>query len=372
MPTSQVRASRSPGAVGGSHTLAVFDRQDELGTAGHEQVVFCHDRESGLKAIISIHDTSLGPALGGTRFFPYANEAYALTDSLRLAQGMTFKAAAAGLSLGGGKGVIIGDPSRVKTDELLAAYGRFVESLGGRYITAADVGTTAPDMDVISRATGHVVGRTKSAGGSGDSGFSTAYGVLCAMRAAADFAWSGDLSDRVVGVEGAGKTGFQLTGLLVNEGAHVVLCEPDAAARERVLAAYPDVEIADSVLEARVDVYAPCAMGATLSSLTIESVRASVVCGAANNQLLTADVGDDLAARGIVWVPDFLANAGGLCQVGGELERKSPAQVRADIEKIGSTVSQVLAQSAADQVTPGRAVAQIVAERLQAAARDRR
>lgn len=372
MPTSQVRASRSPGAVGGSHTLAVFDRQDELGTAGHEQVVFCHDRESGLQAIISIHDTSLGPALGGTRFFPYANEAYALTDSLRLAQGMTFKAAAAGVSLGGGKGVIIGDPSRVKTDELLAAYGRFVESLGGRYITAADVGTTAPDMDVISRATGHVVGRTKSAGGSGDSGFSTAYGVLCAMRAAADFAWSGDLSDRVVGVEGAGKTGFQLTGLLVNEGAHVVLCEPDAAARERVLAAYPDVEIADSVVEARVDVYAPCAMGATLSSLTIESVRASVVCGAANNQLLTADVGDDLAARGIVWVPDFLANAGGLCQVAGELERKSPAQVRADIEKIGSTVSQVLAQSAADQVTPGRAVAQIVAERLQAAARDRR
>jgi valine dehydrogenase (NAD+) len=343
----------------------VFERTDELGAAGHEQVVFCRDRATGLRAIIAIHDTRLGPALGGTRFYPYASEADALTDVLRLSQGMTHKAAAAGLALGGGKAVIIGDPRTDRTPELLRAYGRFVDSLSGRYYTAADVGTTADDLDEIATQTRYVVGTNS---GSGDSGFSTAYGVFCSMRAAAELRWGADgLRGRTVGVEGVGKVGLHLVELLLTEGARVLVTDPSADAVARVVQRHPEVAVGASVIDAPVDVYAPCALGATLTAATVPALRAEVVCGAANNQLLDSAVATALHERGITWVPDFVANGGGLIQVGGEIWRRTPEQVRADVAAIADTVRAILTRAQETGRTTSSVAAEIVDERLAAA-----
>jgi valine dehydrogenase (NAD+) len=331
----------------------------------HEQVVTCHDEETGLHAIIALHDTRLGPALGGTRFYPYASEAEALTDVLRLSEGMTHKAAAAGLPLGGGKAVIIGDPAIAKTPELLAAYGRFVDSLNGRYFTAADVGTTAEDLDVVATQTKYVVG---SNGGSGDSGFSTAYGVFCSMRTAAELRWGASgLQGRSVGVEGVGKVGANLVALLLEAGATVSVADPSGVSITRLLADHPQVDVRPSVIDAPVDVYAPCALGATLTPASVPTIRAEIVCGAANNQLLDATVGPLLHERGITWVPDYVANAGGLIQVGGEPFDRSADLVREDVAAIGETVRQILTRSAATGRLPIEVASDIVAERLAAA-----
>lgn len=343
----------------------VFDRTDELASAGHEQVVFCRDKDSGLRAIISIHDTTLGPALGGTRMFPYSSEAAALTDGLRLAQGMTFKAAAAGMPLGGGKAVIIGDPATDKSPELLRAYGRFIERLGGTYITAADVGTTSDDLDIVGETTTHVVGRNKDAGGSGDSGYSTAYGVFCSMRAAAEVLWGAEgLNGRTVGVEGAGKVGVHLIGLLIQAGASVVVCDPYEPALVKVRELYPAVKTATSVIDLPLDVYAPCALGATLTPGSVAALAVKLVCGAANNQLLHQGVGQELSSRDILWVPDFVANAGGLIQVGGELQSKTPEQVLIDVAKIGGTVTEILAAALEQAITTSAAANGVVQQRL--------
>jgi valine dehydrogenase (NAD+) len=342
----------------------VFERTDELSTAGHEQVVFCRDEASGLRAIIAIHDTRMGPALGGTRMFPYAGEADALTDVLRLSQGMTHKAAAAGIALGGGKAVVIGDPATAKTPELLRAYGRFVDSLSGRYFTAADVGTTAEDLDVVATQTRYVVGHN---GGSGDSGFSTAFGVFCSMRAAAEHRWGADgLRGRTVGVEGVGKVGAHLVALLLQAGAQVTVSDPSEASVARLLAAHPEVDVRASVLDAPVDVYAPCAMGATLTPSSVDALRAGLVCGAANNQLLTSSVAATLQGRGIDWVPDFVANAGGLIQVGGEIWSRTAEEVRVEIAASATTVRAILTRAEADGRTTSAVAAEIVAERLAA------
>ena len=346
-------------------TDLVFDRTDELGAAAHEQVVFCRDEATGLRAIIAIHDTRLGPALGGTRFYPYASEAAALTDVLRLSQGMTQKAAAAGIALGGGKAVIIGDPATVKTSALLRAYGRFVESLSGRYFTAADVGTTAQDLDVVATATRYVVG---SNGGSGDSGFSTAYGVFCAMRSTAEQRWGEEgLRGRRVGVEGVGKVGAHLAALLLEEGAQVVVSDTSGDALARLVEAHPRVTIRHSVLDAPVDVYAPCALGATLTPSSVDVVRAGIVCGAANNQLLNSSVASLLQGRGITWVPDYVANAGGLVQVAGEIRDRTVEEVRSDVAGIATTVRTILTRSEESGRLPSEVAAEIVAERLAAA-----
>ena len=343
----------------------VFDRSDELATAGHEQVVFCHDAATGLRAIIAIHDTRLGPALGGTRFRAYDTEAEALTDVLRLSQGMTHKAAAAGIALGGGKAVIIGDPHLLKTDDLLRAYGRFVETLGGRYWTAADVGTTAEDLDVVATQTRFVTG---SNAGSGDSGWSTAYGVFCSMRAAAEHRWGADgLAGRRVGVEGVGKVGAHLVTLLVGAGARVVVSDPSADSISRLLQQHPTTTVRPTVLDAPVDVYAPCALGATLNPSSVDAIRAEIVCGAANNQLLNTADGEALHRRGTTWVPDFVANAGGLIQVAGEVADRSRDEVTAHIALIADTVREILVGSDATGRTPGRVAADIVAARLAAA-----
>jgi valine dehydrogenase (NAD+) len=301
--------------------MGVFDRTDHLKDAGHEQVVFCQDRASGLKAIIAIYSTALGPALGGTRFYPYANEAAAVDDVLKLSKAMAYKAACAGVDLGGGKAVILGDPGTDKTEALLRAYGRMVESLGGRYFTAADVGTYVEDMDVIAKESRFVTGRSPEHGGAGDSAVLTAYGVFQAMRAAAEHAWGAPtLHGKRVAVEGVGKVGHHLVEHLVEDGATLIVSDVSAAAVERVRAAFPDVEVAATpdLSMADCDVYAPCALGASITDAVAPVMKAKVVCGAANNQLAHPGLEKVLADRGILYTPDYVANAGGLVQVADE------------------------------------------------------
>jgi valine dehydrogenase (NAD+) len=331
----------------------------------HESVKMLRDNSTGLRAIVAIHSTAMGPALGGTRFYPYESEAAAVQDVLRLSEGMTSKAVAAGLPLGGGKAVIIGDPAALKTPELLRSYGRFVDSFAGSYITAGDVGTTSSDMDTIAESTPWVVGRNQTIGGSGDSGYSTASGVFSAMSAAADHLWgAGGLSGRSVGVEGAGKVGMQLIRLLLEAGCEVMLAEPHTARRLRAVESHPGIRVAHSVIDAPVQIYAPCAMGATLNPRTIPSIRASLVCGAANNQLLSPDIQNQLASSDVLWVPDYVANAGGLIQVASEIDVISPDEVATRIGNIGLTVTEILRTADERSVTPGTAAGAVVQERL--------
>ncbi|SFP83488.1 Glu/Leu/Phe/Val dehydrogenase dimerization domain-containing protein [Actinomadura madurae] len=337
---------------------------EQLAVPGFEDVRLAAGPFTGLRSIVAIHDTTLGPALGGTRFFPYADADAALHDVRRLSEGMTHKAAAAGLALGGGKAVIIGDPAVLKSPDLLRAYGRFVDSFGGRYITAADIGTNSDDLDVIGETTSHVVGRTVAAGGLGDSGHSTALGVFVSMRAAAEVVLDRSLQDLTIGVEGIGKVGLELVGLLHAAGAKVVVTDPAEAARRRAVAAYPDVEVVDDVLEVFLDVYAPCALGATVTSGVARELSARIVCGAANNQLVAPEAEYRMAERGIVWVPDFVANAGGLIQVAAERAGAALDGARARIHQLGETVTDILERAAAEAVTPGEAAQRIVADRL--------
>ncbi len=350
------------------HTDAgVFARSHEVSARSHEQVVFCEDDRTGLKAIIAIHSTALGPALGGTRYYPYASEAAALEDVLRLSWGMTYKAAAAGVNLGGGKAVIIGDPAVHKTEALLAAYARFVETLGGRYITAGDVGTNTDDLDIIGKHTGHVTGRSKAAGGSGDSARLTALGVFHSMRAGAESVWGQPtLAGRTVGVEGVGKVGRELIALLLEDGAEVCVTDVNEAALQQVSQAHPAVRLLSSVATAPVDVYAPCALGGTLTAASVADIEAKLVCGAANNQLATPAVEDALGERGITWVPDFVANAGGLIQVEGELRRADAAAVEADVTRIFDRCRDILAAARTEGIGSGAAANRFAERRLDA------
>ena len=348
--------------------LSVFSHPDMTIDPPHEQIVFCRDAASGLRAIIAIHSTTLGPALGGTRFYPYAAEADALGDVLRLSRGMTFKSAAAGLDLGGGKAVIIGDPAVDKTPELLRAYGRFVDTLGGRYITAGDVGTTSDDMDVIGEGTRFVASKTQTNGGSGDTAPMTALGVFSALLASAEQAWgSSDLTGRVIGVEGVGKVGTQLVDLLIAAGATVLAAERNAAAREKFSARFPQAQVVDDVRSAKLDVYAPCAMGGTVTAELARETSAAVVCGAANNQLSTPEVEQILGGRGIVWAPDYIANAGGVIQAFSEQRDWTHQQMRDKVEALRDRTAHVLSTAAAKGITAGDAARLVVAGRLASA-----
>ncbi|MFD6894430.1 Glu/Leu/Phe/Val dehydrogenase [Rhodococcus sp. NPDC060086] len=348
--------------------LGVFGRSRCLTDRPHEQVVFHEDAATGLRAIIAIHSTTLGPALGGTRFYPYADEATALEDVLRLSWGMTYKAAVSGVNLGGGKAVILGDPATDKSDELLAAYGRFVESLGGRYITAADVGTHAGDLDVVGAHTAHAVGRTTAAGGSGDSSPLTALGVFQAMRAGARTVWGRDtLAGRRVGVEGLGKVGYQLVELLARDGADIVVSDVNPVALARVAVDFPSVQVADGVLTSSLDVYAPCALGGTLTAATGGVLDASLVCGAANNQLADPGVERVLRGRGITWVPDYVANAGGLIQVAGEVDGSDAVAVRGRVKEIFDRTVEIFDVSRELDIMPGAAANRIAEQRIDSA-----
>ncbi len=325
-------------------------------SASHEQVVFCHDRGSGLRAIIAIYTTALGPALGGTRFHPYPSTAAALTDVLALAKAMAYKNALAGLDHGGGKAVIIGDPRRDKSEGLLRAYGRFVASLGGRYVTACDVGTYVADMDVVSRETSFVTGRSPVDGGAGDSSLLTALGVHQGMRAAAQALWgTPSLTGRLVGVSGVGKVGRNLVPLLLTDGARVVVTDPDARAVSAILAAYPEVRAVsdtETLLTEPLDIYSPCALGGALTHRVAVTLTAAIVCGGANNQLASADVADRLAERGVLYCPDFCVNAGGVVQVADELHGFSFERARAQTMRIFDTTLAVLHEAGETGVTP--------------------
>jgi glutamate dehydrogenase/leucine dehydrogenase len=341
---------------------------DRIVAGDHEQVVFCHDRPTGLRAIVAIHSTVLGPSLGGTRFFPYPDEDAALTDVLRLAEGMTYKAAVAGLDQGGGKAVIIGDPGTDRTDELMLAYGRFIDALAGRYVTAEDVGTTQVDMDLISQVTRYVTGTSESLGGSGDPSAATAHGLVSAMKALL-FLSSGadDLKGTHVVVAGVGKVGSYLVGHLVKEGVRVTIADVKSQAVERVQAAY-DVAVvaADDAHRIPCDIFSPCGLGAVLNPATIPELRCWAVAGAANNQLASPACGQLLADAGILYAPDFVVNAGGIINIASE---RAPAgydhdRAFANVARIYDTTLDVFDAAKQDGLTPDEAALVIARRRL--------
>jgi len=344
----------------------VFGTSNADGRAGHEQVVFCQDAQSGLRAIIAIYSTALGPALGGTRFYPYPDEHSALADVLNLSKAMAYKNSLAGLDHGGGKAVIIGDPDLAKSEALLRAYGRFVESLNGRYITACDIGTYSEDMDVVARECKHVTGRTVPNGGAGDSSVLTAFGVFQGMRAAAEHVWgSTSLDGKTVGVEGVGKVGHRLVDHLIEDGARVVIFDTSPVATERVHAKHQGVTVAASraeLLGSPLDVYSPCALGGAIDDDTVKALGAKIICGGANNQLAHPGVEKMLADLGIVYAPDYLVNAGGVIQVADELRGFSFDRARARAEQILTTTRQILAAAEADGI-PAAVAADRLAER---------
>jgi valine dehydrogenase (NAD+) len=346
--------------------MFLFDR---LGDE-YEQIVVCHDDITGLRAIIAIHSTVLGPALGGTRFYPYPSEDQAMEDVLRLARGMTYKAAVAGLALGGGKAVIVGDPATTKSEDLLRAYGRFLASLSGRYITAEDVGTTQADMDVIFTETGDVAGISSTHGGSGDPSAATAYGLWWAMKAVREVLDdTTDLSGCRIVVSGVGKVGTALVGHLVAEGAKVNVADVDDAAVARTTAAF-GVE-AVSAAEAHLidcDIFAPCALGGALNAATIGHLACRAVVGSANNQLATAADGMRLADRGIVYAPDFVVNSGGVINIADELAGYDRTRAYDRVRGIFDTTRQVLAVSREQGVTPNEVAEAIANRRLAAGA----
>lgn len=347
--------------------MGVFATTDGSAT-GHEQVVFCQDKQTGLRAIIAIYSTALGPALGGTRFYPYASEEEALQDVLDLSRAMAYKNALAGLDLGGGKAVIWGDPEQIKTEALLRAYGRFVESLGGRYYTACDIGTYVADMDVIARETRYVTGRSVEHGGAGDSSILTAWGVFQGMRAAAEHVWgTASLAGRTVGIAGLGKVGKQLTAHLIKDGATVVATDVNEKALAWARQNYPQVEIVrdtTTLITSDIDVYAPCAMGGALNDETVPMLRAKVVVGAANNQLAHPGVEKLLADRGVLYAPDYVVNAGGVIQVADEIDGFNFERAKLRATRIFDTTREILRLADAEGVPPAVAADRLAERRM--------
>ncbi len=332
----------------------------------HEQVVFCNDKDTGLKAIISIHNTVLGPALGGTRMWNYANEWEALNDALRLSRGMTFKSAITGLNLGGGKAVIIGDSKTQKTPELMRRFGAFVHSLSGKYITAEDIGMETRDMDLVREVTPFVTGISESKGGAGNPSPVTAYGVFMGMKAAAKFKFgSDDLEGKKVMVQGIGHVGEALVEHLSNEGAQIFISDINLSRLEEVSKKYGAKIFADDIYSAEVDIYAPCALGASINDQTIGRIKASIIAGAANNQL--ADElrhGKMLQDKGIVYAPDFLINAGGIINVYAELEGYDKKEILRKTENIYNTTLEILKMAQSGGITSHQAALKIAQQRI--------
>ena len=336
---------------------------------GFEQVAYGHDRATGLRTIVALHSTVLGPGLGGTRFWPYPNEHDALVDVCRLARGMTYKHAAAGLDQGGGKAVIIGDPKTLRSDALILAYGRFVHSLSGRYITAEDVGTTQADMDLIRTVTPHVTGVSESLGGSGDPSPATALGVLWAMRAVARRLWDDpSLAGRHVCISGVGKVGAALADHLHAEGASVTVADvrPDAVAAvaARTGAATVDAAAAHAV---PCDIFSPCALGAVLDATTIPQLSCAAVVGSANNQLATEEDAQRIHASGVLYAPDYVVNAGGVINIAEEHGGYDAARAALRIERIYDTTLQVLDLADTEGLTTADAADRFAERRLAAA-----
>ena len=342
----------------------VFELMKDL---EHEQVVFCHDPKSNLKAIIAIHNTTLGPALGGTRMWNYATDDEAVVDALRLSRGMSYKAAISGLNLGGGKAVIIGDPA-IKSEALWRRYGKFVNSLNGKYITAEDVNTSATDMEYIHLETKHVTGIPEYMGGSGDPSPFTAYGVFVGMKACAHKHWGNDsLSGKKVMVQGVGHVGQYLVGHLVEAGAKVYITDINQERIKETIDKYKVEYVEPSkMLDMELDVYAPCALGATVNSDTIPMLKCPIIAGAANNQLaVEKEHGRQLIEKGIIYAPDFLINAGGLINVAAEADGSyNREKVTKDVEKIYGRILDIFALSETDNITTQEAAMKIAQKRI--------
>jgi glutamate dehydrogenase/leucine dehydrogenase len=341
-----------------------------LSGSEHEDIVAVRREQSGLRAIIAVHSTLLGPSLGGARFYPYEDEALALHDVLRLSRAMTHKAALAGLPQGGGKAVIIGDPLLVKTPALLHDFAAAVNLLQGRYITAEDVGTTQDDMDFLRETTPFVAGTAPSRGGSGDPSSATAYGVVVAMEAAAAHRWGGDLTGRTVCVLGAGKVGGEIIRLLIQRHAVVIASDVDHVKAKRALrAGVARIVDPTDALRATADIFCPCALGGLLTEALVPELRFAMIVGAANNQLARAHVADSLAAAGVLYVPDFLANAGGIINIAQESQGYDQERALQAVGQIRDTATAVLERAESCGITPLAAAEELVAKRL-ARARD--
>ena len=331
----------------------------------HEQVAFCNDNATGLKSIIAIHNTVLGPSLGGTRMWTYKSESEALKDVLRLSRGMSFKSACAGINLGGGKAVIIGDSKTQKTEALLRRFGKFVDSLGGKYITAEDVGMSTRDMEYIHMETDYVSGLPESMGGGGDPSPVTAYGVFLGMKAAAKEQWGSDsLSGKKVAVQGVGHVGENLVRHLVKEGCKVTICDIN---EDKVKALVQELKVAavslDAIYDVDMDIYAPCALGATVNSETLAKLKCKVICGAANNQLADENIhGVELIKKGMIYAPDFVVNAGGIINVYYELEGYNRERAMAHTENIYKTTLEIFRMAKAENI-PSFAAANKLAEK---------
>lgn len=333
----------------------------------HEQVVFCHNKDVGLKAIIAIHNTALGPALGGTRMWDYKSEEEALVDVLRLSKGMTYKAAAAGLNLGGGKAVIIGNPKTQKSEAMFRAFGQFVNSLNGRYITAEDVGTTVKEMEYVFMETPWVTGIPKAFGGSGDPSPYTAHGVLMGIKASVKEQYGADsLKGMRIAVQGLGNVGYHLVEYLTKEQAVITIADIDKEKADKVVSQFGCKLVSpEEIVSVECDVLSPCALGAVINDASIQRIKAKVVCGGANNQLAEPRHGDMLREIGILYAPDYVTNAGGLMNVFVELEGYSPDRALDKTIQVYDNLMQVFAIAKRDGIGTHKAADRLAEERIE-------
>ncbi|TFH02705.1 MAG: Glu/Leu/Phe/Val dehydrogenase [Calditrichales bacterium] len=341
---------------------------DSISKYGHEQVVLCHEEATGLRAVIVIHNTILGPALGGCRMWPFESEEEAISDALRLSRGMTYKNAAAGLNLGGGKAVIIGNPNKDKSEALFRAFGRFVQSLGGRYITAEDVGTSVEDMEYINMETEFVAGLPEQFGGSGDPSPFTALGVFEGIKASVKYRLNkNDLKGIRVAVQGAGHVGYYLCEMLDNAGAELVITDIFEEKVEKVVSDFgADAVAGDDIYSVDADVFAPCALGAILNDDTISRMKFKVIAGGANNQLLDEDIhGKKLKGKNILYAPDYLINAGGVTNVFFEvINEYSRDRVTKKVKNIYNILTEVYRIADKEDITTAEAAARLAEKRL--------
>jgi len=339
---------------------------ETLATTGHEQVVFCHNKDAGLKAIIAIHNTVLGPALGGLRMWNYKTEAEALNDVLRLSRGMSYKAAVAGLSLGGGKGVIIGDPSKDKSEALFRAFGRFVNSLNGRYITAEDVGIDVNDMEYVLKETDYVTGVHQVHGGSGDPSPFTAFGTLQGLMASLNAKFGNeDVGKYSYAVQGTGHVGMEFVKLLREQGAKVFVTDINKDAVQQCVDEYGCEAVGlDDIYDVDADVYSPCALGGTVNEATLPRLKCKVICGAANNQLATDEIGEELEARGILYAPDYAVNAGGLMNVSLEIDGYNRERAMRMMRTIYYNLGKIFQIAARDKIPTFRAADRLAEDRI--------
>lgn len=344
-----------------------MDVFDEMKKWGHEQLVFSHEPSCGYFGIIAIHDTTLGPALGGTRVWQYANNEAAIKDALRLSRGMTYKSAVAGLNLGGGKAVIIADPKRADRESLFRAHGRFVETLGGRYITAEDVGTSPTDMEFIKRETTHVAGLLNL---SGDPSPVTSYGVYMGMKAAAKSRWGKDsLAGKTIAVQGCGKVAYYLMTHLKQEGAKLVVSDIDQEKVQRVVDELGATAVStDAIYDVKADIFAPCALGGIINDDTLPRLKVEIIAGGANNQLAEERHGIELEKRGMLYSPDYVINGGGVINVYGELQGWTMERAKRKAQEIYDTMLRVFAIAGRDKIPTYEAADRLAEERIKSVA----